>query len=55
MIDKMKYENQRHKNIVLRLQKQHQTNKALTQMDCSNQAKSTKTLYTKINNNKKQT
>ena len=50
----MRYENQRHKNIVLRLKKQHQTNKALTQMDCFNQAKYTKTLYTKINNNKKQ-
>ncbi len=55
MINKMRYENQRHKNIVLRLKKQHQTNKALTQTDCFNQAKSTKTLYTKINNNKKQT
>jgi len=51
----MRYENQRHKNIVLRLKKQHQTNRAPTQMDCFNQGKSTKTLYTKISNNKKQT
>lgn len=51
----MMYENQRDKNIVLRLKKQHQMNKALTQMDCFNQEKSTKTLYTKINKNKKQT
>lgn len=54
MINKMRYENQRHKNIVLRLKKQHRMNKALMQMDCFNQAKYTKTLYTKINNNKKQ-
>lgn len=37
---------------MITLKKQHQTNKALTLMDCFNQAKSTKTLYTKIKNNK---